>query len=95
MKSIYGKCVKMTLREDRTVFEYIPNRLDEHALRREYISLKYEKIVNYKIEKSKEVKDDYHTRDGSHRSFDREVLEEVSENLGNSRINVVVKHYLE
>lgn len=83
------------IRGDRTVFEHIPNRLDEHALRREYASLKYDEIINYKIDNGEEVKNDYHTRDGSHRSFDREVLKEVSENLGHNRINIVVKHYLD
>ncbi|MGL4741916.1 MAG: hypothetical protein ACRC41_14155 [Sarcina sp.] len=92
---IWKMCENALERGDRTVFEHIPNRLDEHALRREYATLKYEEIVNDKIDNDEEVKNDYHTRDGSHRSFDREVLEKVSENLGHNRINVVVKHYLD
>ncbi|WP_243289732.1 hypothetical protein [Clostridium perfringens] len=78
-----------------TVFNKVLNRMDEHALRREYAGLKYKEIENIRIDNKIEIKGDYHTRDGSHRTFDRSILKEVSENLGHNRINVVVKHYLD
>lgn len=78
-----------------TVFDKVLNRMDEHALRREYASLKYKEIENTFRESKIEIRGDYHTRDGSHRTLDRSILKEVSKNLGHNRINVVVKHYLD
>lgn len=70
------------------VFEYVPNRLDVHALRREYAQRLYEELASC-VEASGGV---YRTRDG--RVYDRAVMRMVSENLGHSRLDVVAKHYL-
>lgn len=74
-----------------TVFVKIPNRLDEHSLRREYAKDCYSEIVGKKGHEAK----DYIARDGTGRRFDKEILREVSENLGHSRIAVMVKHYMD
>lgn len=74
--------------KDAKIFEHIPNRLDVHSLRREYAQNLYEELSRDK-DPSGQV---YRTRDG--REYDREILREVSENLGHSRLDVVVKHYL-
>ncbi|GAA0067905.1 hypothetical protein UT300002_26880 [Clostridium perfringens] len=88
--------INKALEEHRdTVFDKVLNRMDEHALKREYASLKYKEIGNAFRESKIEIRGDYHTRGGSHRTFDRSILKEVSKNLGHNRINVVVKHYLD
>lgn len=75
----------------KTVFEKVPNRLDEHSLRREYARDCYSEIV----EKKGHEERDYIARDGTGRRFDKEILRQVSENLGHSRIAVIVKHYID
>ena len=56
-----------------TVFNKVLNRMDEHALRREYAGLKYKEIENIRIDNKIEIKGDYHTRDGSHRNSERSI----------------------
>ena len=67
------------------VFEHIPNRLPTHRFRQEYA----EKLYEEKLEKIENTED----RE-QYRGYDREILREVSENLGHNREDVIVYHYL-
>lgn len=77
------------------VFENVPNRLDEHALRREYAQERYREVIQERQERGIEIHSNYHTRDGSGRHFDKDALREVSNDLGHNRTEVVVKNYLD
>lgn len=57
-----------------TVFEKILNRQDEHSLRREYAQERYCEIEQKRENSGIKINNDYHTKDGTHRSYDREVL---------------------
>lgn len=78
----------------RTVFEKILNRQDEHSLRREYAAARYKEISDGMKLSGIEIKCNYRTKDGTHRSFDRDILRQVSNDLGHNRLDVVVKNYL-
>ena len=67
------------------IFEHIPNRLPTHRFRQEYATKLYEE----KLEKIENTED----RE-QYRGYDREVLREVSQNLGHNREDVIVYHYL-
>lgn len=67
------------------VFEHIPNRLPTHRFRQEYATKLYEEKIK-KLENTEDRE--------QFRGYDREVLREVSENLGHNREDVVVYHYL-
>jgi len=77
------------------VFEKIISRIDIHSLRREYAQERYKEVERDKLERGKEIKRDYICRDGSGRRFDKEILREVTQDLGHNRLDVVVKHYLD
>lgn len=59
------------------------SKIDNHAFRGEYARDLYDQIA----EQKEEVGSDY-------RGYDKDILREVSEALGHSRLSVVVEHYL-
>lgn len=67
------------------IFEHIPNRLPTHRFRQEYATKMYEE----KLEKVENTED----RE-QYRGYDKEILREVSENLGHNREDIIVYHYL-
>jgi integrase len=74
------------------VFEHIPNRADIHGYRREYASSRYNEVFA-KRDPGDRFKELYNRQDG--RTFDREVLKEVSKDMGHSRVDVIARHYLD
>lgn len=79
------------------VFEKVPNRLDEHALRREYAQGLYKELEQEKHDRGEQTKEYYRLRNGSGRKYDKEILREVSHNLGHGddRCHTIVHHYIE
>lgn len=71
------------------LFERIPNRADIHSYRREYAMARYQELEREGFG----GREFYHRRDG--RKLDREILAEVSKNLGHNRIDVVARHYID
>ena len=70
---------------ENKLFEHIPNRFPCHRYRQEYATKLYEE----KLEKLENIEDRER-----YRGYDREILREVSENLGHNREDVIVYHYL-
>ncbi len=70
---------------ENKLFEHIPNRLPTHRFRQEYATKLYEEKIE-KLENSEDRE--------QFRGYDREILKEVSENLGHNREDVIVYHYL-
>lgn len=67
------------------IFEHIPNRLPTHRFRQEYAQELYkEKLASIENTEGREI----------YRGYDREILKEVSQNLGHNREDVIVYHYL-
>ena len=80
------------------VFETIPQRADIHSWRREYAIERYREIERERDrERDQEDMRDreryYRRRDG--RILDREILREVSRDLGHNREDVIARHYLD
>lgn len=84
------------------VIEKIPQRADVHSWRREYAMERYKEIERERDqeelrererERDQEEMRWYRRRDG--RTFDREILREVSQNLGHNREDVIARHYLD
>mgnify|MGYP000970289089 CR=1 FL=1 len=72
-----------------TVFKKIHHAMDVHSCRRYYAQHKYKEVIEqYKLKVL-----DYICRDGSGRRYNKKALRIVSENLGHSRLDVVVKNY--
>lgn len=78
--------------EDRLFDNYTKN-IDNHAYRREYAQNLYRELEEEYL-KNNPGGEKYYTRKGDGRSYYKEVLEEVSRQLGHNRINVVVQNYL-
>lgn len=76
------------------VFQKVHGAMDVHSYRREFALNKYEEVICEFKNESKDIKLDYICRDGSGRRFNRAALRITSENLGHSRLDVVVKNYL-
>lgn len=76
------------------VFQKVHSAMDVHSYRKEFALSKYEEVIEEFKNKNEIVKLDYICRDGSGRRFNREALRITSENLGHSRLDVVVKNYL-
>lgn len=76
------------------VFQKVHGAMDVHSYRREFAQEKYKEVIKEFEDKSREIKLDYICRDGSGRRFNRAALRITSENLGHSRLDVVVKNYL-
>ncbi|MBT2695430.1 site-specific integrase [Bacillus sp. ISL-55] len=67
------------------LFDNYTNKIDNHAFRHEYARNLYEELQEQAPPE----------RDITlYRGYDREILQEVSEALGHSRVSVVVEHYL-
>jgi len=72
-----------------TVFKKIHHAMDVHSCRRYYAQHKYIEALQGLEEKNL----DYICRDGSGRRYNKKALRITSENLGHSRLDVVVKNY--
>lgn len=66
-----------------TLFDSYTAKVDNHAFRAEYATNLYEELASQK----ENLLNDY-------KGYDSELLKQVSENLGHSRLSVVVDHYL-
>lgn len=69
--------------EGNKLFNSYTKKIDNHAFRAEYARARYKEIAQNKAD----VKSDY-------RGYDKEILQQVSHNLGHNRLSVVVEHYL-
>lgn len=72
----------------------ITKSLDIHSLRAEAAKALYKELVDARGPKKLTHEEEYRTRDGTGRVFDREILLKVSHFLGHNRLDVAVKHYL-
>lgn len=72
----------------------ITKSLDIHSLRAEAAKALYKELVDARGPKKLTREEEYRTRDGTGRVFDREILLKVSHFLGHNRLDVAVKHYL-
>ena len=77
-----------------TVFQKVHHAMDVHSYRAIFAKRKYQEVITELKEKSIEIKLDYICRDGSGRRYNKTALRITSENLGHSRLDVVVKNYL-
>lgn len=68
---------------DQPMFEKYTDQIDNHAFRREYASARYNEIASEK----NEVREDY-------RGLDKEILLQVSQDLGHNRADVSVYSYI-
>lgn len=76
--------VKMYTESQRDkLFDSYTTKIDNHAFRAEYARARYEELIQEKSD----VKNDY-------RGYDKEVIRQVSIDLGHNRPSVVVEHYL-
>ncbi|KAA8673372.1 hypothetical protein [Clostridium sp. HV4-5-A1G] len=76
------------------VFLKVHSAMDVHSYRREFALNKYKEVIKELKNHGKDIKLDYICRDGSGRRYNKEALRITSENLGHSRLDVVVKNYL-
>ncbi|MED4885473.1 hypothetical protein P9764_16645 [Bacillus smithii] len=67
------------------LFDRYTTKIDNHAFRHEYARNLYQELLEQR-DNSREVE--------LYRVYDKEILREVSEALGHSRLSVVVEHYL-
>lgn len=78
--------------EDR-MFEKINSHIDVHGIRREYAAARYIEIQSERESNSNRLrKEVYCRRDGV--VFERDILMQVSRDLGHNRVDVVARHYL-
>ncbi|HEY5589313.1 MAG TPA: hypothetical protein VIK86_10235, partial [Candidatus Paceibacterota bacterium] len=78
-----------------TVFGKVSSAMDVHSYRSTFAQNKYEEAIKDLKASGKEIKLDYICRDGSGRRYSKIALTIVSHDLGHSRLDVVVKHYLD
>ncbi|MFL0198280.1 hypothetical protein ACJDU8_22345 [Clostridium sp. WILCCON 0269] len=76
-----------------TVFQKVHHAMDVHSYRRDFAQHKYMEAIQYFKGKHIEIQQNYICRDGSDRRYNKQALRIVSENLGHSRLDVVVKNY--
>lgn len=70
------------------LFDKYTNKIDNHAFRHEYARNLYKELQEQRDQTDEQ-------RDITlYRGYDREILQEVSEALGHSRVSIVVEHYL-
>lgn len=69
--------------KNNALFDSYTAKIDNHAFRSEYATNLYKELASQK----ENLLNDY-------KGYDSELLKEVSENLGHSRLSVVVSHYL-
>lgn len=77
-----------------TVFQKVHHAMDVHSYRTIFTKRKYQEVIAELKEEFVEIKLDYICRDGSGRRYNKTALRITSENLGHSRLDVVVKNYL-
>lgn len=79
--------------KDTKVIDEVPKTANIHSYRAEYAQSLYEKYARPLEEL--ETSEKYICRkEAADRSFDREAVQKVTENLGHSRLNVCVSNYL-
>lgn len=76
-----------------TVFLKVHHAMDVHSYRAVFAKEKYKEVIADIKNKCETIVLDYICRDGSGRRYNKKALRIVSENLGHSRIDVVVKNY--
>ena len=69
------------------LFDRYTTKIDNHAFRSEYATLRYEELVNQKQLEGEIIKNDY-------RGYDKDLVLQVSQDLGHNRPSVVIEHYL-
>lgn len=69
--------------KDDILFNKYTAKIDNHAFRAEYAQALYKELAS----EQQDLKSDYY-------GYDSDIIKEVSKNLGHSRLDVVVKHYL-
>lgn len=74
-------------RLDGPIFDNYSRGIDNHSFRAEYAENRYNELLETYQAMGNEIKADY-------RGFDSEILEQVSQNLGHNRIDVVEEHYI-
>lgn len=74
-------------REEVKLFDTFDKKCDNHACRSEYATSLYKELLEEKLKNGYEMKADY-------RGYEKEIISEVSKNLGHNRLSVVVEHYL-
>lgn len=75
--------LKTVENKEGALFDKYSKDIDNHAFRGDYATNLYTELL---AEKG--------YSEGDYRGFDREIIKEVSGNLGHSRLDVVVNHYL-
>jgi len=85
--------IKEERKDQKKLFEgrQYPARTPSHSFRREYAKEKYKEIEN-RERQLRPIENNYKTKDG--RMFNREILKELSKQLGHNRIDVVANNYL-
>jgi AraC-like DNA-binding protein len=70
------------------LFQEYTSKIDNHAFRGEYARELYQELLQQRDQGQDEHKEKLY------RGYDSNILKEVSEALGHSRLSVVVEHYL-
>jgi integrase len=76
-----------------TVFLKVHHAMDVHSYRAIFAKEKYKEVISDMKNKCATIALDYICRDGSGRRYNKKALKVTSENLGHSRLDVIVKHY--
>lgn len=76
------------------VFNKVHHAMDVHSYRAIFAKHKYEEAIATLKTSGKKIELNYICRDGSGRKYNKTALAITSENLGHSRLDVVVKNYL-
>ncbi|WP_298845918.1 hypothetical protein [uncultured Clostridium sp.] len=77
------------------VFSKISSAMDVHSYRSTFAENKYSEAIKDLKDSGETIRNDYICRDGSGRRYCRIALTIVSKELGHSRLDIVVKHYLD
>lgn len=72
------------------LFDKYTTKIDNHAFRHEYARNLYKEL----LEQQEREQAEEHRQQELYRGYDKEILREVSEALGHSRLSVVVEYYL-
>ena len=70
------------------LFKNYSNQIDNHFFRACYAKERYVEMAERKLEIGLNVNKNYY-----YKRYDREIIRELSKNLGHNRLNVVVQHY--
>ena len=69
--------------------------MDVHSYRSIYAVSKYQEAIQDLKDSGQIIKNDYICKDGSGRTYCKIALSITSENLGHTRLEIVVKNYLD